>query len=175
MRKNLLLAVFLFTGFLMQAQDVTSGIRVAVNISNLDFEPHPNFDNTHRNGLAIGAFVDYAFSEKLSIMPELMYSAEGGKDEALRANYIQLPITLRYHIGALSIGVGPQANLKIWDYEDGYKTFTFSGVAGLQYDVLENLFVDARFSYGFGNILDDNVANMEAKTSTIQIGVGLKI
>lgn len=175
MRKNLLLAVFLFTGFLMQAQNVTSGIRVAVNISNLDFEPDATFGNTHRNGLAMGAFVDYAFSDKISIMPELMYSAEGGKEENLRVNYIQLPITLRYHIGELSIGVGPQANLKIWDYEDGYKTFNFSGVAGLQYDILENLFLDARFSYGFGNILDDNVANIEATNSTIQLGIGLKI
>ena len=50
MKNNLLLIAFLFTGFLMQAQDVTSGVRVAVNISNLDFEPDATFGNTHRNG-----------------------------------------------------------------------------------------------------------------------------
>lgn len=175
MRKNLLLIALLFTGFLMQAQNVTSGVRAALNISNLDFDPDPTFSNTHRNGVAVGAFVDYAFSEKLSIMPELVFSAEGGKERELRANYIQLPITLRFHVGNLSIGVGPQANLKIWDYEDGYETFTFSGVGGLQYDVCEFFFIDARYSYGFTDILDDTSGDMEAKNSTIQLGIGLKI
>lgn len=175
MRKNLLLLALLFTGFLIQAQDVTSGIRVAVNVSNLDFEPHPSFGNTHRNGVALGAFVDYAFSEKISIMPELMFSAEGGKEKSLRANYIQLPITLRFHFGKLSVGVGPQANLKIWGENDGFETLAFAGVGGVQYDVFENFFVDARYSYGFTDILDDTSGSMEAKNSSFQFGIGLKI
>lgn len=174
MKKILLVTAFLFTGFIMQAQDLTSGVRVAFNVSNLDFDPDPTFENAHRNGLAIGAFIDYAFSKKVSIMPELMYSAEGGKDRSIRADYIQLPITLRMHFGNLSIGVGPQANLKVWSYEDGFSTFTFSGVGGAQYLISENFFIDARFSYGLTNIYDDEVA-VEAKNSTIQVGVGLRI
>ncbi|MDX1278232.1 porin family protein [Oceanihabitans sediminis] len=175
MRKKLLLLAFLVTGVLVQAQDVTSGIRVGLNISNLDFEPHPEFENAHRNGFAIGAFVNYPLSEKVSLMPELVYSAEGGKAKELRANYIQLPVTLRFHFGNLSVGVGPQANLKVWEYEDGYKNLILSGVGGLQYDISDTFFLDARFNYGFTNILEDNPAGIEAKNSTIQVGFGLKI
>ncbi len=80
MKNTLLLIAFVFATFTMHSQNITSGVRVGYNISNLDFEPDPTFSNTHRNGLAIGGFLDYAFSEKLSIMPELMYSAEGGKE-----------------------------------------------------------------------------------------------
>ncbi|MFD2823435.1 porin family protein [Lacinutrix iliipiscaria] len=174
MKNTLLLIAFIFVSFTMHAQNTTSGVRVAYNISNLDFEPDATFDNTHRNGLAIGAFLDYAFSEKMSIMPELMYSAEGGKEKELRANYIQMPITLRFHFGKMSVGVGPQANLKIWSYEDGYRNFIFSAVGGAQYDISDNFFIDARFNYGFSNIYDDEVG-VEAKNSTIQLGIGLKI
>ena len=174
MKNTLLLIAFVFVGFTMHSQNLTSGVRVGYNISNLDFEPDSTFDNTHRNGLAIGAFLDYAFSDKISIMPELMYSAEGGKERELRADYIQLPITLRFHFGDFSVGVGPQANLKVWSYEDGYRNFIFSGVGGAQYTISENLFIDARFNYGFSNIYDDELG-VEAKNSTIQIGIGLKI
>ena len=174
MKNTLLIITFLLASFTMYSQNITSGIRVAYNVSNLDFDPDPTFDNTHRNGLAIGGFIDYSFSKKMSIMPELMYSAEGGKNRSIRADYIQLPVTLRFHTGKFSIGAGPQANLKVWSHEDGFRTFTFSGVGGVQYDITENFFIDARFSYGFSNIFDDEVAN-EAKNSTMQFGVGIKI
>jgi len=174
MKNTLLVITFLLASFAMHAQKTTSGVRVAYNVSNLDFEPNPSFENVHRNGLAIGAFIDYSFSKNISVMPELMYSAEGGKDRSIRADYIQLPITLRFHVGKLSIGVGPQANLKVWSYQDSFRTFTFSGVGGVQYDLTENLFIDARFNYGFSNIFDDEVG-MEAKNSTMQFGIGVKI
>lgn len=158
----------------MYSQNVTSGVRVGFNISNLDFEPDSSFDNTHRNGLAIGAFLDYTFSDKISIMPELIYSAEGGKEKELRTDYIQLPITLRFHFGKISIGVGPQVNLKVWSHEDGFRNLILSGVSGAQYAISENFFIDARFNYGFSNIYDDDLS-VEAKNSTIQFGIGLKI
>ena len=174
MRNTLLLIAFVFVGFTMYSQDLTSGVRVGYNISNLDYEPDATFDNTHRNGLAIGAFIVYAFSDKTSIMPELMFSTEGGKEKELRADYIQMPITLRFHFGALSVGIGPQVNLKVWSYEDGYRNLLLSGVGGVQYEISEYFFIDARFNYGFSNIFDDDL-NVEAKNSTIQFGIGLKI
>ena len=103
-----------------------------------------------------------------------MFSAEGGKEKELRADYIQLPITVRFHFGELSVGVGPQVNLKVWSYEDGYRNLLLSGVGGVQYAISENFFIDARFNYGFSNIFDDDL-NVEAKNSTMQFGIGIKI
>jgi len=174
MRTTLFLIAIILGTVTIHSQSLTSGVRVGYNISNLDFEPDSTFDNTHRNGLAIGGFIDYSFTDKISIMPELMYSAEGGKERTLRADYIQLPITLRFHFGDFSVGVGPQANLKVWSYQDGYRNLLLTGVGGAQFAISENLFIDARFNYGFSNIYDDEIS-VEAKNSTIQVGVGLKI
>jgi hypothetical protein len=152
------------------------GVRGAYNISNLDFTPDPTFENNHRNNMAIGGFVEYFPSESFSMLAELQYSAEGGgNDEALRASYIQLPLLFKLHLGTnLSIGAGPQVGLKVWSYEDGFKNFAFSGVGGIEYMLSDILFIDARYTYGLTNILD-NDSNFEAKNTNIQIGIGMKM
>ncbi|MGB1309427.1 MAG: porin family protein [Oceanihabitans sp.] len=173
MKKILLITAVFFASISMYSQ-VEYGVRAGLNISNLDFEPHPSFENSHRNGFAFGAFVDYKISESLSVMPELMYSAEGGKARELRADYLHLPVTVRYNLGNLSIGVGPQASLKIWSHQDGYRNMLFSGVASAKYNITEMFFVDARYNYGLMNILDDDLG-VEAKNHNFQIGIGVRV
>jgi hypothetical protein len=156
--------------------EIKYGIRGAFNISNLDFKPDPTFENKHRNNMAIGGFVEFIPSESFSIITELQYSAEGGgKDESLRVSYIQLPILFRLHLGSyFSVGVGPQVGLKTWSYEDGFKNFAYSGVAGIEYMLGDILFLDARYTYGLSNILD-NSSSFEARNTNIQIGIGIKM
>lgn len=173
MKKILLLTAGFFVSISMFAQ-IEYGVRAGVNVSNLDFEPAPTFDNTHRNGFAFGGFIDYKFSEKLSVMPELMYSAEGAKARDIRADYLNLPITVRFNAGNFSVGVGPQASLKIWSHEDGFRNLLFSGVASAKYNIGEMFFVDARFNYGFMNILDDEVG-IEATNQVFQVGFGIRV
>ena len=106
--------------------EIKWGVRGGINISNLDFDPDPTFENKHRNGFAFGAFVDYGFTESFSILAELQYSAEGAEAETLRADYIQLPILFRFSLGDFfKIGAGPMVSLKTWGFEDGFSTFTF--------------------------------------------------
>ena len=94
--KNFLLTSLLvcFTTICL-AQEVRYGVRGALNVSNLDFDPDANFENQHRNGFAFAGFVDYGFTEDLALHTELQWSAEGGKDQSLRADYIQMPILLK--------------------------------------------------------------------------------
>lgn len=175
--KNYLLAILLvcFTTVAM-AQDVSYGVRGALNISNLDFDPDADFENKHRNGFAFGGFVEFGFSDTVSLLTELQWSAEGGKDEDLRADYIQLPIQLRLSASdRLSFGVGPQVALKTWKNEDAFSTFVFSGVLCTEYMITSDLFVDARFSFGLTNILDEDMTNSSAKNNVIQFGLGIKI
>ena len=67
------------------SQEVSWGVRAGLNISNLDFDPEPMFDNTHRNGFMIGFYADINFSEKFALSPEIQFSAEGAKADDLRA------------------------------------------------------------------------------------------
>jgi opacity protein-like surface antigen len=177
MKKFLLASVLVCFTLIGLAQEVRYGVRGAVNVSNLDFEPDATFKNQHRNGFAFAGFVDFGLSENVSLTTEIQWSAEGGKDEAIRADYLQMPIMIKLAVSdRLSLGAGPQIALKTWENSDGFSTFTFSGVVGAEYMITDELFVDARFSYGLTNILDDDdLPGIEAKNHVMQFGFGIKI
>lgn len=171
---TLLLAVSISA--LTFSQETKYGVRGGLNISNLDFTPDADFQNVHRNGFAFGGFVDYGFSESLSFQVELQYSAEGAKADDLKADYIQMPLMLRFHLGdKFTVGAGPMVSLKTWKNQDAFSTFAFSGIGGVEYMITDELFVDARFSYGITNILDPDLDGIEAKNNNLQIGFGIKM
>ncbi|WP_040756657.1 porin family protein [Winogradskyella psychrotolerans] len=158
------------------SQDILYGVRGALNVSNLDFDPDANFENEHRNGFAFAGFADFNLSDNLSLLTELQWSAEGAKERNLRADYLKLPILLRFSISDnFLLGVGPQIALKTWEYEDSFSTFVFSGVAGVEYMITDELFLDARYYYGITNILDEDLTDVEAKNHVIQFGFGIKL
>ena len=156
--------------------EIKFGVRGGFNISNLDFRPDATFENKHRNNMVFGGFVEFMPSENFSIQTELQYSGEGGgKDESLRVSYIQLPVLFKLHFGTnFAFGVGPQAGVKVWSHEDGFKNFAFSGVAGIEYMISDIVFLDARYTYGLTNIMD-NSSGFEARNTNIQIGIGMKM
>lgn len=176
MKKIITLLLFVSISTLTFSQETKYGVRAGLNISNLDFTPDADFQNLHRNGFAFGGFVDYGFTELISLQVELQYSAEGGKADDLKADYIQMPLMLRFHLGdKFTIGAGPMASLKTWKNQDAFSTFSFSGIGGVEYMITDELFIDARFSYGITNILDEDFEGIEAKNNNIQIGIGIKI
>ncbi|SDH47002.1 porin family protein [Winogradskyella thalassocola] len=176
MKKYVFALVFVSFTTIVMSQDIKYGVRGALNVSNLDFDPDANFENKHRNGFAFGGFVDFNVTDNLSLLTELQWSAEGGKDPEIRADYIKLPILLRFSLcDDLMLGVGPQIALKTWQDTDGFSTFAFSGVAGAEYMITDELFLDARYYYGITNILDEDLTDLEAKNHVIQFGFGIKI
>jgi len=176
MKKYLLAFVLVAFTTICISQEVRYGVRAAVNLSNLDLDSDINSLNTDRVGFAFGGFVDYGFTDKISLLTELQWSAEGGKSESLRADYIKLPILLRFTLSdRFIVGVGPQPALKTWKNKDGFSTIAVSGVAGLEYMITDEFFVDTRFYYGFTNILDQDLTDNSAKNHVIQFGFGMKI
>jgi hypothetical protein len=176
MKNAVLLLMVLLVFAVGNAQDTHYGIRGALNISNLDFDPAPTFENKHRNGFAFAGFVEFDMSADIGLRVELQWSAEGGSDETLRADYLQLPLMLRYNVSdRLSVGAGPQLNLKVWKENDGFATFSYSGVLGIEYMFTDDLFVDARYSFGLRNVLDDEFTDFEARNHVMQFGFGIKI
>ncbi|MEY8848932.1 porin family protein [Psychroserpens sp. XS_ASV72] len=176
MKSLILSLLFISVVTISFAQGTSYGVRGGYNISNLDFDPDADFENKHRNGFAFGGFVDFGISDNFSLLTELQYSAEGGKAEELRADYIQMPIMARFGIGnKFTFGAGPMISLKTWKNLDGFSTFTISGVGGLEYMITSELFIDARVHYGLTNILDEDLTDAEAQNTTFQFGFGIKI
>lgn len=175
MKKTLLLTLLVsFLSFYGFSQDPKYGVRAGLNISNMDFEPDANFQNKHRNGFMIGFFGEFNLSQTILLGPEIQWSSEGAKAEDLRIDYIQVPVLLKLKIGnKFHLGFGPQVGVKVHEYEDGFKNFSYSGVGGIEYKLSQQLFLDARYTYGFSNVLDDELA-IEAKNTNIQFGFGFK-
>lgn len=174
MKKILLLVLVLGCALYGYSQDAKYGVRAGLNISNLDFDGESFPDNIHRNGFFIGFLAEFALSNKVSLSPELQFSAEGAKEEPLNLDYIQAPILFSFKLSPkLFFEVGPQVGLKINKVDDGIRNFAYSGVGGFSYNITPMIFVDARYTYGFSNIFDDNIG-ATAKNTNMQIGVGYK-
>ncbi|MGJ8550059.1 porin family protein [Winogradskyella wichelsiae] len=176
MKKYLVALLFVAFTSIGMSQDILYGVRGALNVSNLDFDPDASFDNEHRNGFAFAGFVDFNLSDDISLLTELQWSAEGGKEPEIRADYLKLPILLRFSLSdKLLVGFGPQVALKTWEYEDSFSTFAFSGVAGAEYMITDELFLDVRYYYGITNILNEDLTDVEAKNHVLQFGFGIKL
>ena len=174
MKKLLLVVLVLGYSFYGFSQDVKYGVRGGLNISNLDFDGSSLPDNIHRNGFVIGFFAEYSLSNKVSISPELQFSAEGAKEEPLNLDYIQAPILFNFKLGPkLFFEIGPQVGLKINKVDDGIRNFAYSGVGGFSYNITPMIFIDARYTYGLSNIFDEDLGIKAINTNT-QIGVGYK-
>jgi opacity protein-like surface antigen len=175
MKKTLILFAFVICSTYSFSQGGMYGVRAGLNISNLDFTPDPNFGNQHRNGFAIGFFGEYDLSETIAIAPEIQFSAEGGKSQDLRIDYIQVPILMKYRFtDRFLVGAGPMAGVKVWEFEDGYANFAFSVLGGVEFLITDEIFIDARYSFGLTNVMDNESA-YEAKNNNFQIAVGIKI
>jgi len=175
MKKTILLLVLLCISFYGFSQDAKYGVRIGYNISNLDFDDVPIDQNKHRNGFAIGFFGEYGLSKTVSLAPELQFSAEGAKHESLKLDYLQLPVLFKFRVSEkFAIGVGPQVSLKVHEFEDGINNFSYSGVGSVEFKISHSLFADARYSYGFRNIFDENLVDADAINTNIQLGFGFK-
>lgn len=166
------LVLFTSLGF---SQDTKYGVRGGYTISNLDYKDAPINSNPHRNGFLFGVYIDYGITENFSIVPELQFSSEGSNIEEFRNDYLNLPVLMKYKFfDRVSIGVGPQAGLKVHKNEDGFKNFVFSGVGILEFHLNEEWSFDTRFHYGFSNVFDDDLG-IEAKNNVIQLGINYKL
>jgi len=151
------------------------GFRLGLNYSEIDFDDDaivPGGSDDGRIGFVAGFFAIYNLSEKISIQPEIQFSAQGEKltdvedfsgirdqvsDDPLKINILQIPVLLNYTIAnKFTFSVGPQLGIGIWEWEreDDYQTVQFSGIAGVGYNFTDNLAVNLRGSFGLTNVID---------------------
>ncbi len=154
--------MFLTLPFLMvQAQDVQFGAKAGLNFAIL--QPDLN-DPTTRTAAHLGAVAEISLSEKLSIQPELLYSAQGTKDESdddeiVRLDYLTMPVLAKLYLtDNLSLEAGPQIGLLLKaeveddgetiDIKDNTKSTDLGVVVGLGYKLGSGLNFGARYTLG---------------------------
>lgn len=142
------------------AQEVRLGAKGGVNFATLSGDNLGSIKSL--TGFHIGGLVEIPISERFSVQPEVLYTAQGGKysekgtefgvnysyDIKEKLDYIQVPVMAKYYvIDGLSIEAGPQiaflTSSKL-DYEG-----TLGGISVSGNEDLDNV-SDIDFSLGAG-------------------------
>ena len=174
---------------------ISVGAKAGVNLANVNGD----VDNTDMKvGFHVGGYVNVAFSDALSLQPELLFNSVGykytvsnGFDEAdvtSNLNYISIPVSLMYSIGPVDLHAGPQLGFLMsaktksdfdgfddQDLKDDLKStdLGFNVGAGVKFG---NLNVTARYTIGLSNIADgDDADDIDVKNGVIQLSLGYKL
>ncbi len=201
MKKILLstIAVTLFVFTAVNAQ-VTSGFKAGINFSDVSsFEFSNDGSSTantienqldaRRTGYFVGFLVDIPLTDKLSFVPEFIFSQQGKNLESFRIDYLNLPLGLKLDINNLYVNVGPQVGVRVWnpDRSGEFANFEASAFGGLGYSFKSNIFIEARYTLGLTDIFQDNyrttfnsgggttLSNFEGKNTVIQLGIGYRL
>src|SRR5690554_589867 len=157
--KKLILGVFaVFFAITSYAQGIDFGIKAGANFSTLT-------DATglkNKTGFHGGVFLGLKFNDKIALQPELLYSQQGAEFDMGKVdlNYINVPVIVKYYlVQGLNIQLGPQFGFvvddnisnAIFEAED----FDVSGVIGAGYDFPFDIRLDARYNFGFTDVVKD--------------------
>ncbi len=197
MNKYLLLTGLLF--FFSQALSAqwSFGLKAGLNRTNVEeiwsasdlpFEVEA-YTNDTKIGFHVGLLAAYAFSDKVALRGELLYSTKGFQSAAdssttdgfkLNMNYLSLPILIDYQpLPKLHLVAGPSFSYRVlldsdpntdnpfFSLEDIWNnSFDFSLATGLEYGIGEHLRLGVRYLYaltaaGKVSLVDENATPIE--------------
>ena len=165
------------------------GMKIGVNYSNLVKNDFYKPIITYH----VGGFLEYKFSQIISIQPELQFSAQGFKIEGelrqnfddtptffsttTNLNYINVPILAKFNINKrLNIVAGPQVGCLVFAKNEGknvissYKTLDFGVNFGVGFS-LNKVIIDLRYNIGLSDV---SKYITSVKNSVFQLSVGYK-
>ena len=174
----------------ISAQEVLFGAKAGVNFASITGEDTDDLDGI--TAFHFGAVVEIPVSEKFSIQPELLYSAQGAKfsedgmDIDLKLNYINVPVLAKFYVAdGFSIEAGPQFGILLdaevegdgmsLDIKDNVTSLDIGVDFGLGYKLDNGLNFGARYNLGLtdGNDDPEFFGSDEAfKNSVLQLYVG---
>lgn len=182
-----IIAVLVF-GF-ANAQETKFGVKAGVNFANLGGDSK---DTKTLVGFQVGGFTEIKLTEKFAIQPELLYSAQGAKNEDsfggetlkydTKLSYLNIPVMAKYFITeAFSVEAGPQIGILLSakidgeDFKDETKSIDFGVNFGTEYDFTENFSAGLRYNLGLSNINDGEVSDdIKVNNSVFSLSLGYK-
>lgn len=197
MKKSVLVIALMLmsTAFISAQEFVYFGVKGGVNFSSFTGDGYDDFvDPEERTSFHLGLLAEIPVSDRFSIQPEVLYSAQGydissmdGADDVeFQLDYINVPVLAKFYLfNRFSLEAGPQIGFlvnkeidtnptgdggDISINDDNYKDVDFALGLGASYK-FSNFFVSGRYNIGLSDIYD--VEGVDAKNSVIQAGVGL--
>ena len=179
--KKLIFTLALLSGpaFLF-AQGVGVGIKAGANFSTYSSD---NFSTSSVTKYHVGAYVNFNFSEKWGVTPEVLWSSQGTEIEGVgdfNTDFITVPILLRWKpVDLIFIEAGPQFNfltnaeIDNDDVKDQLKSTTTCAAFGAGVSLPLGFIGGLRYVVGLTDLSDNDA--VEFKDGTFQVYVGWTI
>lgn len=187
--------MLLSTTFLTAQEYVMFGAKGGVNFSDFAGDGFAEFDenSNSRTAYHLGLVAEIPLSERFSVQPEVLYSAQGfdiidienQPNLEYQLDYINVPVMAKFYIlEGLNIHAGPQfgflvdseissENMETELSTENINNFDFSLGFGAGYR-FQSFFLYGRYNAGLTDIYESPNASQdsELKNSVIQVGVG---
>ncbi len=175
--KRIILVLFAsFFAISTYAQEIDFGFKAGMNFATIN-DASVSLDT--RTGFHAGVFLGLKFNDKIALQPELLYSQQGADFDLGKFNldYINIPVVLKYYlVQGLNIQVGPQFGFVINDEvsfagivgDVETENFDLSGIVGAGVDLPFGLRIDARYNFGFNDVVKDS----SGKNSVFSLALG---
>jgi opacity protein-like surface antigen len=180
---------FVFVVASLAQVKMSGGGLIGLNFGGVSVDPTPTGESFGgHTGLGIGGILNFGFANGLGVEVEPMYLQKGsdisvtGATASITANYIEIPAMLTYTFetgqGQIEpyVMAGPSLGIRLsatqtvnnvdTDVKDQTSSTDFGATfgAGARYPLgMSRLFLEARYAFGFSNIL-----NAPGNTSTVK-------
>ncbi len=193
------LITIIFAGLLtlnLSAQQF--GVKAGLDLTNLNLsstDTSVTFDMG--TGYSAGAFAILELSDVLQLKPELLYSHRTSSSSSnifgipfvvtMNYDYIEVPINLGYMVSdRMTINAGPYLGLLLSangvaevlgqteeiDMKEDSNSMDYGMNIGVSYNINESMIINAGYTLGLSNILDDSDSGDSLKWSAIKISFG---
>lgn len=169
--------------------ELRMGIKGGLNLASIGGDAYvtgtSGFDS--RTSFHLGGLVEIPISDKISVQPEVLYSAQGSKfnfgfttgSSDIKLDYLNIPIMGKYHIipglsGELGpvIGVLVKAESAGGDVKDSFKKTDIGVAIGATYRLPMGFFGSLRYNKGVTNINDDATVSTKNQNNVFQVSAG---
>lgn len=171
MKHILIFLLFSIFPSLIFAQTFNGGLLAGLSASQLDGDRYGGY---HKAGLCVGIYTNAKLNKYIDAQMELRYVQKGSNSNSdenelfyvSKLNYLELPIFLKYNfLDRFSANIGITAGYLQKATEDKggigdepadpeFDPFEFSGLLGVEYKIIEQLFFNVRFNYSILAIRD---------------------
>ena len=168
MKKLLLVFAAALFAFNVSAQDVGFGVKAGADFASLRVEFDGDNVSVSETGFYVGLFAEIGISDSFTFQPEVLYVAIKDLDQ------IKVPLMAKFGVSEeFNILVGPNFGIML-DSAEGMKSLNFGAEAGVSYDITEDFLVEARYSLGLANLLEDAPDGLSTKLSGFFVGLGYR-
>ena len=164
MKSIFLINVLIFCAIRLFSQTFGGEIMAGLSASQLDGD---NWGGYNKAGLTFGVFTNAPLTKYIDAQLEIRYVQKGSKSKGddqpvfylSKLNYVEMPVFLKYSFlkrFSFNIGIAAGYLQKATEDKDGigdlpadpaFNKFEFSGLAGVEYRFLEQMYFNVRFNY----------------------------